>query len=409
MKKVAVIGAGASGMAAAISAARSGASVFLFEHKDRVGKKLLLTGNGKCNLTNIKMGPEYFHSGSDVDGLIKSVIRRFGAEDTIRFFGELGIYTRNRSGRIYPYPETASCVLDALRLELRRLEVKERVLSRVTSIKRVKDGFELAIKGERQYTERAEKVIICCGGKAKPETGSDGGGYKLAGELGHKLIKPLPALTGLKSELPFFKALSGVRADALLRLFIDGEERESSAGELQLTDYGISGICTFDISGSAVRALDRGSRVEVSVDFMPEFTPSQAGVYLKNRFENLKDRGAAELLNGLFHKKLNLQFLKLMGIRENTPYNELPSDFSERLCGIVKDFKVSIKDYMGYDRAQVTSGGVALSEVSETLESKLCPGLFFAGEVLDADGICGGYNLQWAFACGIIAGRSSVL
>ena len=410
MKRVGIIGAGASGMAAAIAAAENGASVFLFENKDRVGKKLLLTGNGKCNLTNVRMGPGFFHSSSDEEALIESVLRRFGCEDTIMFFGHLGIFTRNREGRIYPYPETASCVLDALRLELRRLKVKERVLSRVSDIRPLEGGgFELDIKGERSYTERVDSCIICSGGKTRSETGSDGSGYALARHLGHRVIRPLPALTGLKSGLPCFKALSGVRAEAALKLFIDAKEAASSSGELQLTDYGISGICTFDISGAAVRALNQGRKATVSLDFMPEFNYAQARTYLKQRFEDLRDRSAVELLNGLFHKKLNQQLLKLLGIKERTPYSELPEDLSDRLCALVKDFRADISGYMGYDRAQVTSGGVALNEVTEFLESKLCPGLFLAGEVLDVDGVCGGYNLQWAFASGIIAGRSSVL
>ena len=213
----------------------------------------------------------------------------------------------------------------------------------------------------------------------------------------------------MKAKEAFFPEIAGIRAEAALRLLVDGKEKAAETGELQITDYGISGICTFDISGAAVRALDQGSKATVSLDFMPEFNYAQARTYLKQRFEDLRDRSAVELLNGLFHKKLNQQLLKLLGIKERTPYSELPEDFSDRLCALVKDFRADISGYMGYDRAQVTSGGVALNEVTEILESKLCPGLFLAGEVLDADGVCGGYNLQWAFASGIIAGRSSVL
>ncbi|MBO6137479.1 MAG: aminoacetone oxidase family FAD-binding enzyme [Lachnospiraceae bacterium] len=405
MKRIAIIGAGASGMTAAIAAAGCGASVFLFEHKDRVGKKLLLTGNGKCNLTNVKMGSEYYHSSSDGSELVRQVLSTFGCEETIKFFGSLGIFTRNRSGRIYPYPETSSSVLDALRMELKKMGVRERVLCDVTSINALPGGgFEINVRGEKKFTQVVDKVIICCGGKSRGETGSDGSGYKLSADLGHTIIKPLPALTGLKSDSTAFKAISGVRSDAALKLFIEGKETYSSAGELQLTDYGISGICTFDISGAAVRALDAKRQVSVAVDFLPEFDPSQAAAYLKGRFEALRDRNALGLLNGLFHKKLNMQFLKQLKVREDTPAKELAPDLPLRTAALVKDWRLNISGYMGYDRAQVTGGGVALEEIDKNMESRLRRGLYFAGEILDADGICGGYNLQWAFASGYIAG-----
>ncbi len=408
MSRTAIAGAGASGMMAAIAAKSAGEKVTLFEHKDRVGRKLLMTGNGKCNLTNIRMDSGYYNSSSDEEHIIKKILDRFGAEDTIRFFGTLGIYTKNRNGGIYPYPETANAVLDALRYELRRLDITEEAGQGVEAVTVDKDrGFKLKIAGSSVKTLYFDKLILCCGGKARPETGSDGSGYDLAKSLGHSIIKPLPALTALRSDEKFFRSISGVRADASLRLFIDGEVSGSSRGELQLTDNGLSGICTFDISSAASRALNSRKKVFVMVDFLPEFTMSQAYDFIMKRKETLKDRSAGGFLTGLFNKKLNSLFLKMAEIRENTPVSVLEKEDIVRLCDVFKNFRTDVTGTGDFGHAQVVSGGVPLNEVNEHLESLKVRNLFLAGELLDADGICGGYNLQWAFSSGYVAGLSA--
>jgi len=402
MLTIAIIGGGASGMAAAIAAKRQNksASVIIFEHKDIPGKKILSTGNGRCNLTNEYMETSCFRS--DCPEKIAPVLERFSAKDTIRFFEELGILTKSRNGYIYPRSDQASAVLDVLRMELNRLGIEVILNTHVKDVASTKKGFRIFTEGKNYL---ADKVILATGSKAAKVLGSDGSGYSLAKAFDHRLVPVVPALVQLKvKNFPFAKA-SGVRTDACVKAVIDGKELASDTGELQITAYGISGIPVFQISRYVARALYEKKKAEVSVDFMPQMTEEELIQFLIHRKTVLKHMEAGEFLIGIFNQKLIPRFLELSGIRMHTKVDTLTIEQLKKLAKQCKNTLLTISDTNGFDNAQICAGGVSLEEIDiDTMESDYQKGLYIIGELLDADGICGGYNLQWAWATGIIAG-----
>ena len=403
MRTVAVIGGGASGMMAAVTAASEGARVILLEHKDRIGKKILSTGNGRCNFTNIHQEPICYHSE---DPLFPwEVVERFNAQAVISFFFQLGVYSKNRNGYIYPNSDQASAVLDAFRMELDRLKVEIRTGVECREIRPGKKGFTVLTD---QGPVRADRVILCAGSKAAPTTGSDGSGYDLAKKLGHRILPVLPALTALKCEEKFFKSIAGVRANGSVSIWSGGECIAKDTGEIQLTDYGISGIPVFQVSRYASKLLYEKKETDAVLDFMPDFTKAQTDAFLRARAQTRPDKSAEMFLIGLFHKKLCDLWIRLSEIPRQRKAEELNSDEIARLTDLIKEFRVRVRETNPYDKAQVCCGGVDTREVDpETLESVYVPGVYFAGEILDVDGMCGGYNLQWAWASGYVAGRAA--
>ena len=403
MRTVAVIGGGASGMMAAVTAASEGARVILLEHKDRIGKKILSTGNGRCNFTNIHQEPICYHSE---DPLFPwEVVERFNAQAVISFFFQLGVYSKNRNGYIYPNSDQASAVLDAFRMELDRLKVEIRTGVECREIRPGKKGFTILTD---QEPVRADRVILCAGSKAAPTTGSDGSGYDLAKKLGHRILPVLPALTALKCEEKFFKSIAGVRANGSVSIWSGGECIAKDTGEIQLTDYGISGIPVFQVSRYASKLLYEKKETDAVLDFMPDFTKAQTDAFLRARAKTRPDKSAEMFLIGLFHKKLCDLWIRLSEIPRQRKAGELTEDEIARLTSLIKEFRVRVRETNPYDKAQVCCGGVDTREVNpETLESVYVPGVYFAGEILDVDGMCGGYNLQWAWASGYVAGRAA--
>ena len=402
MRTVAVIGGGASGMMAAVTAA-GGAHVILLEHKDRIGKKILSTGNGRCNFTNIHQEPICYHSE---DPLFPwKVVERFNAQAVISFFLQLGVYSKNRNGYIYPNSDQASAVLDAFRMELDRLKVEIRTGVECREIRPGKKGFTILTD---QEPVRADRVILCAGSKAAPTTGSDGSGYNLAKKLGHRIIPVLPALTALKCEEKFFKSIAGVRANGSVSIWSGGECIAKDTGEIQLTDYGISGIPVFQVSRYASKLLYEKKETDAVLDFMPDFTKEQTNAFLRARAKTRPDKSAEMFLIGLFHKKLCDLWIRLSEIPRQRKAEELNSDEIARLTDLIKEFRVRVRETNPYDKAQVCCGGVDTREVNpETLESVYVPGVYFAGEILDVDGMCGGYNLTFAWASGYAAGQAA--
>ena len=405
MRTVAVIGGGASGMMAAVTAASGGAHVILLEHKDRIGKKILSTGNGRCNFTNTHQEPICYHSE---DPLFPwKVIEKFNAQAVISFFLQLGVYSKNRNGYIYPNSDQASAVLDAFRMELDRLKVEIRTGIECREIRPGKKGFTILTD---QEPVRADRVILCAGSKAAPATGSDGSGYDLAKKLGHRILPVLPALTALKCEEKFFKSIAGVRANGSVSIWSDGECIAKDTGEIQLTDYGISGIPVFQVSRYASQLLYEKKETDAMLDFMPDFTKAQTNAFLRARAQTRPDKSAEMFLIGLFHKKLCDLWIRLSKIPRQRKAGELTGDEIACLTDLIKDFRVRIRETNSYDKAQVCCGGIDTREVDpETLESVYVPGLYFAGEILDVDGMCGGYNLTFAWASGYAAGRSAAV
>ena len=403
MRTVAVIGGGASGMMAAVTAASEGARVILLEHKDRIGKKILSTGNGRCNFTNIHQEPICYHSE---DPLFPwEVVERFNAQAVISFFFQLGVYSKNRNGYIYPNSDQASAVLDAFRMELDRLKVEIRTGVECREIRSGKKGFTVLTD---QGPVRADRVILCSGSKAAPTTGSDGSGYDLAKKLGHRILPVLPALTALKCEEKFFKSIAGVRANGSVSIWSGGECIAKDTGEIQLTDYGISGIPVFQVSRYVSKLLYEKKETDAVLDFMPDFTKTQTDAFLRARAKTRPDKSAEMFLIGLFHKKLCDLWIRLSEIPRQRKAGELTEDEIARLTDLIKEFRVRVRETNPYDKAQVCCGGVDTREVNpETLESVYVPGVYFAGEILDVDGMCGGYNLTFAWASGYVAGKAA--
>ncbi len=400
MKNIAVIGAGASGMMAAIAAASAGASVTLYERNDQVGKKILQTGNGKCNFSNTVMNENCFHGSVSETGLLKRVLDRFDKDATVAFFEKLGIMPRIRYGGYYPYSEQASSIRDVLLYELCRLKIRIVTSHQVREIKRV--GNRFTVDGSH-----FDAVILSTGGKAAPKTGSTGDGYYLVEKLGVRSVEALPSLTYLTSAEKWFKSVSGVRAEAALSLMSDGNMIDSSRGELQLTDQGISGICTFQLSGQAGRLLSKGHKIKVLLNFMPDMTQDEVISFLEKRMECNQQKKVHEFLVGVFPEKLNKVLCQLSGLKTDVHVSALKGSEVKRLAGNIASLAVSINGTGGFDRSQVTSGGIPASELTENLELKKVPGFFVTGEVSDCDGICGGYNLQWAWSSGWVAGNAA--
>ena len=388
-RRVCVIGGGASGLIAAIFAAREGALVTLLEQNERLGKKLLATGNGRCNLTNTYQDPGCYHGEHPEFAL--SVFQTYSMEQTVSFFSELGIYIKNRNGYLYPASNQASSVLEVLEQEARYRKVKIKLQENAKEIVPGKPDGSWIVK-TKTWQYEADAVIIACGSPASEIEGAGSAGYVLAGRLGHKIVKPLPALVPLVCKGNFFSKWAGVRTDAQITLLAKGEPLAREKGEVQLTEYGISGIPVFQISGRALRLLDQGILVSVILDFMPDFTEQELLAFLKKRMDNCPYKTIKDSLTGLFPKKL------ISVLTDKNPN-------LEQLTNRIKNLELPVKEGRSLAQAQVCQGGVSTEQIHPvSMESRICPGIYFSGEVVDIDGICGGYNLQWAWSSGALAG-----
>lgn len=404
-RKTVVIGGGASGIMAAISAARQGNKVTLLERKECLGKKILVTGNGRCNFTNRIQQPleRYYRSGQK--DFPKFALEQFSLEDTLTFFSGLGMQVKERNGYFYPFSGQASTVLLILLKELERLRVVIETGSKVEQMIRKDRKFSCFLEDGRIFC--GDQVILCAGSMAAPKTGSDGSGYSLAEKMGHHLIQPLPALCPIEGKDGYFgrilKGMAGVRTEAVLSLFVGTQLCYKERGELQMVEYGVSGIPVFQFSRYAVQAFERGKKVRIKIDFLPDLDREDCRKLVLWQLKRYQ-KTTEEVVAGLLNRKVALCVLKCarIGLTER----KLDEEQMERLLSCLKEFLVVMTGYRGFEQAQVCSGGVNLEEVKErTLESKIVQGLYFAGEILDVDGACGGYNLQWAWSSGFLAGK----
>lgn len=387
--KVVIIGAGAAGLMAAITAAECGHKVTVIEHENKPGKKINVTGNGKCNITNSALTPDKYYGNKD---FINNVIERFNYKDVLNFFENMGVYCYEKNGFYYPLSNQAVTITNALYNEALSLGVTIKTNNNVKSVTKKDDGFVLDI-GIDLF---CDKLIIATGGMAAPKTGSDGSGYELAKALGHTIVKPCPALTALVCDEKLKKA-SGVRVKAKVQI---KDKNIKDLGELQVTDYGISGIPVFNISRSV------NEKENVIIDFAPDYTYDEVKILLEKILKRRDKMPVLTALNGLFNEKLAAVFLKEIKLQSNVKCTDV-IDKITMLCDIIKSFEVTVKRKKGFDFSQVTSGGVNTSEINrDTMESLICPNLYFAGEIIDVDGRCGGYNLQFAWSSGYIAGES---
>ncbi|WMJ88067.1 NAD(P)/FAD-dependent oxidoreductase [Anaerocolumna sp. MB42-C2] len=402
MSNIIIIGGGASGLVAAIYAARNNNTVTILEHKDKIGKKLLATGNGKCNYTNRNQKAEHYR-GNDISFAMK-VLSGFGVEQTIDLFKELGIYPKEKNGYVYPNSEQASSVVEVLRLELLQLKVRIITETHVKQIVKQTDQFQV-ITDKDSYL--ADQVILAAGGCASPNLGSDGSGYQLAKSLGHRVIKPLPALVQLKSGSKYFKTLSGVRTEAQIALYINDMLAVKEQGELLLAAYGLSGIPVLQISRFASKALSENKKVHLVIDYLPHMTFEEAYKLISSRITRNPYRTVEENLIGLLNNKLIFVGLKEAGVEPTKLSNSVNKNQINDLVKQLKGWRVIITEPNSFEQAQVSAGGVDTTEINpETLESKLIKGLYITGEIIDVDGTCGGYNLQWAWSTGVLAGMN---
>ena len=400
--EIAVIGGGASGLMAAITAKKSGKEVIILERKDRILKKVLITGNGRCNITNVNANiSNYF--GKDISS-VENILNRFTPQDTMDFFNELGIVCNEENrGKVYPLSGQASSVVDALRFEAEKLGIKIETEFYVRKIE--KDGFKFRIYSEDRKKIEAGRVIIAAGGQSYPELGSNGSGFELAKELGHSVTKLSPSIVQLKTEKNQVKGLQGIKTDVAVTAYGDNKKICTYDGELLFTDYGISGNVVFNISF----VMPLYKNVEFEIDFMEKFDYNELYEMLKERKRILSHLTMENYFNGMINKKLGQFLSKVSGIEKlSKPVKDLNDSDIRKLCTVLKKYRVKILETTGFKNAQATAGGVSLYEVNtETLESKIVKGLYFSGEVLDVYGECGGFNLQWAWASGHIAGENA--
>ena len=402
-RNVIIIGGGASGIVAALSAAREGANVIVIEHKDRIGKKILSTGNGRCNLTNEDMNADYFR-GDDTT-IVTEVLNAFGYSETVQLFEQLGVILKNRQGYIYPISDQASTILDVLRMELDRLKVRVCLEQHVISAKKNSKGFQVVTDKEKY---QCDALILATGGKASSVLGSDGSGYALAKQFGHHISPVVPALVQLKGKGNHFKQIAGVRAHTKVALFEDETFICEDTGELQLTNYGISGIPVFQISRYAAKGLYEKKKMTVEIDFIPSMTDDELNAHIKERVKTHGDKKAEDFFVGMFHKKLITMFLKEANVSFSQAVNMMSDENIKKLLVLFKHFPVLIEGTNDFAQAQVCAGGVRTTEMNpKTLESLHEANLYIVGELLDVDGICGGYNLQWAWSTGFIAGKNA--
>ena len=404
---IGIIGGGASGMIAAIAAARKGAEVTVLEGGDRIGRKILATGNGKCNFTNAKMDPSCFRSNTIQS--IASFLEEFNEKDTLAFFDSLQMLYKAKNGYYYPASEQASTVLDVLRFEI-EANAHIRVLTeqKARTITYQKDHKVKVVCGTESYV--FDRVIVACGSKASPKTGSDGSGYQLLRSLkcGCQIEEVVPALVQLRCKEEYLKSVSGVRIEGVVTLYVDRKEVCREQGEIQLTDYGVSGIPVFQISRFASYGCMRNQNVQVHLDFVPHMQTEEFYEYMRNRKNILAKRPMEQFCAGLLNKKVCILFCKMAGISMEQSVGKVSDKAFTDFMKLFKNWTLHVEKPNSFDMAQICAGGLSMQEINAHFAMKKCPSVYVVGELLDVDGICGGYNLQWAWTSGYLAGQYAV-
>lgn len=400
MKNVVVVGGGASGLVAAIYAKKNGNSVTILERNNSVCKKILLTGNGRCNYFNNDQSLEHYHSNDD--NLIKNIITKENLKELLLFFDELGVIPKVKNGYYYPYSNQSLSIKQVLLSKIEELNINIVYNYLVTDIRKENNKFII----NNDIT--CDVLILATGSKAYPKTGSDGIGYDIARSFNHSIIKVMPALVQLKSNDKYLKELKGIRCDAKVSIYEGNKFLNSEEGELQLTDYGISGICVFNLSYLAIKSLDKNKTVHAFVNFIPFIkTKEELIKYLDDRGEKLKNKKMDEFFDGLLNYKLAKVILEKSNINVSSYYKDLSIKEKESLSSSINEYDFIITASNSFDSAQVCQGGIPISEINlYTMESKKEENLYIIGELLDINGDCGGYNLTFSFTTGIKAGMN---
>ena len=408
MKRIIVIGGGAAGMMAAIQASKNGASVLLLEKTNRVGKKLSITGKGRCNITNAADIPEIIKNIPGNGKFLNSVLRAFNSTDVINFFEAIGVKTKiERGNRVFPESDKAADVVNALINQMSELGIEIRTNAKVTDIL-IKSEKVMGVEIDKKV-ESADTVILAAGGSSYPATGSTGDGFKIAKRLGHTVTKILPALVPLETEEVFVKELQGLSLrNVKVTLLADNKKIAEEFGEMLFTHFGVSGPIILTLSRKAAFLIDEGKSVEVSINLKPALTPEQLSARVLRDFEKYQRKSAKNALVDLLPSALIPIVLDLSYIDEERHIDSVTQTERRRLIDTLRDFRLTVTKTRPIEEAIVTVGGVSTKEINpKTMESKLIKGLFFAGEVVDIDGFTGGFNLQAAFSMGYAAGKFS--
>lgn len=404
--EIIIVGGGASGIMAAITAKNVGKDIAILEGTSRIGNKILTTGNGRCNITNKNICASRYHSENC--NFFQNVLNKFTLEDTIEFFYSLGLPLTTIDGdKMYPLSLQASSVLDIFRLAIEDRAIPIYINSKVKDIKKTPNGFRLTTNSEDSY--ECKKLILCCGGKSAPNTGSDGSGFSLAENLGHSIIHPIPALVQLKLKYNHLKALSGVKFNGFAEIIVDGVSKRKEFGEILFTDYGISGPPILQLSRQASYLLYNHKTISLSIDMMPDLDNEELVEFLENHWGVFSYRSIADSFIGIINKKVIPILLKEASVENiHKPCYELTWKEKQNIFKLLKNWNFVVYDTNSFKNSQVTAGGINTNEVdSITLESTIVKNLYLAGEILDVDGDCGGFNLQWAWSSGFIAGKSA--
>lgn len=403
-KKIIIIGGGAAGMMAALSVKRNGGDALILEKNDRVGKKLLATGNGRCNYTNKNLNINNYHGNNPK--FAYSALSEFDVERTIEFFESLGITPAvEDNGKVFPLSFQSSSMLDILRYEIETQGIELITEAQVSEIKK-KNQFTVTLKDKRIF--EGDRVIIATGGMALPSSGSDGNGYNLCKKLGHTITEIFPGLVQLKLESKFLRALDGVKFLGVAGIYIDNKLILEDSGDILFTSYGISGPPVLQLSRTALDYMNKEKNVELRVSIIHTKTQEELLEYLVNRFKLMPNKTIEIALIGLINKRLIIPLLKETNIDKNKNAASLSKDEMRKLSEILTSWSFKVIGSQSWGNAQVTAGGVNTAEVdNKTMESKIVKGLYIVGELLDIDGDCGGFNLQWAWSSGYIAGLNA--
>ena len=400
-KTLIVIGSGPAGMMAAISAAGLGMKVTVLEQNEKPCRKIYATGNGRCNFTNMNWKGDVLR-GSDVKKA-KNIIKAFDNNALIDWFDDIGVPAKKIGDYVYPNSEQALSVAEALITEAKQLKIDIICHEKVVDIKHKKNSFEVYTTVGRYVSD---KLVIAVGGKASPIHGSDGSLNGKIKELGHSIIKQLPALVPLKTDDKKLEKLAGVRLKCKVTLNIDGKATAEETGEIIFNKGNLSGIPIMILSRHASSSLAEGKKAGLTLDLFPEYEEHELTEKLQKLFydKKAKNKSAYEIMIGYLNNKLLDFSLREVGINPDKPAYTNKHKNIAILSEYLKNLRIPVKAAEGFEKAQVTCGGVPLSELNDGLESLKVPGLYFVGEILDVDGSCGGYNLQWAFSSGRIVG-----
>ena len=399
LKKIVIIGGGVSGVVCAIHAKNKDNEVILLERNKEVLKKLLMTGNGRCNYYNENQSIENYYSNSKIE--LEKIVTKENTDKVLSFYENLGIIPKIKNGYYYPYSLQAISIKNALIEELKEKNIKVITNIDVKEINKKDDLFEIICNNQKII---CNQVVVSTGSCAYKKTGSDGSGYNLLKKY-HTIIKPLPSLVPLISNHPNLKNATGVRSEVSLELFEENQFKKKEEGELQITDYGISGICTFNLSGIVSRGLNQGKKEIIKINFAP-FIKTLISPWLEDYSKKHPNKNISSLLEGFLNIKIVDTILKESNIKKDRYYKDLEKEEKIKLINSLRHFKVEIISTKGFDFSQTVTGGVSLEEINPyTFESKIIKNLYIIGELLDMDGICGGYNLTLAVLTGILSGE----